>query len=388
MKAAVHLAIAAHDTGSIGAPKLASMGTSAKWGNQERDLMSHMQKLHQIQLYHVPLSVVGDDLKVRTCKLPVVLPHELIHALYKYHRPLCMRRFQVEQCEQLEDFWSLSSRCTWFRDHPGRQDVLRDPLSCIPIRVHGDDVPVSEKIGKLNVINFCSSLTRGGTSYATRHPMVAFKCNKYHDLDDLFHVLAWSFQVLLDGKMPSHDPDGKVLTGRRASMQGQDVAGGLKFLLAQFLSDLAYSKDALQLECNWQADQLCPECDGTALPGPCCAYDFVSDALWTQTMKLHIQFEAESSATTLRLWLGFHLGIICWDLMHVLCLGILHHNLGSALWELLLEDVWPVAGHAGGPWQLLRQKQLQLANADFIDWAKQNQVQHSEKKNGNLGNLV
>ena len=109
--------------------------------------------------------------------------------------------------------------------------------------------------------------------------MVAFKCNKYHDLDDLFHVLAWSFQVLLDGKMPSHDPDGKVLTGRRASMQGQDVAGGLKFLLAQFLSDLAYSKDALQLECNWQADQLCHECDGTALPGPCCAYNFAIDAL-------------------------------------------------------------------------------------------------------------
>ena len=102
MKAAVHLPIDAHDTGSIGAPKLASMGTSAKWGNQERDLMSHMQKLHQLQLYHVPLSVVGDDLKVRTCKLPVVLPHELIHALYKYHRPLFMRRFQLKNVSNLK----------------------------------------------------------------------------------------------------------------------------------------------------------------------------------------------------------------------------------------------------------------------------------------------
>ena len=223
-----------------------------------------MFKHNQLQLYHVPLSVAGDDEIVRTCKLPVVLPHELIHALYKYHRPRFLRRFHVGEGQLLQDVWSLSSRCTWFREHPGQQDVLRDPLSCIPLRVHGDDVPVSERIGKLNVINFCSAIIRGGTSYATRHPMVAFKCGTYFDLDDLYHTLAWSFQVLLDGKMPSHDQDGKALTGRRASMQGEDVAGGFKFLLAQFLSDLAYSKDALQLECNWQADQLCYECDGHA----------------------------------------------------------------------------------------------------------------------------
>ena len=295
------------------------------------------------------------------------------------HRPLFLRRFQADRCEVLQDFWCLSSRCTWFRDHPGRQDVLRDPVSCIPIRVHGDDVPVSERVVKLNVINFCSAIVRGGSSQATRHPMVAFKCNKYMDLDDLFHVLAWSFQVLLAGKMPSHDQDGKALTGHRASLKGQDVAGGLKFMLAQFLSDLAYSKDDLQLECNWQTEHLCYECHGHALPGPCCAYNFDINAQWTQTMKDQSQFEEDSTATTLRLWPGFHLGIICIDLMHVLCLGILHHTLGSALWELLLEDVWPVPDHEGGPWQFLRQKQLHLAYADFLKWAKTTKLQHSEK---------
>ena len=265
--------------------------------------------------------------------------------------------------------------------------MLRYPLSCIPLRVHGDDVPVSERIGKLNVINFCSAIIRGGTSYATRHPMVAFKCGNYFDLDDLYHTLAWSFQVLLDGKMPSHDQYGKTLTGRRASMQGEDVAGGFKFLLAQFLSDLAYSKDALQLECNWQADQLCYECDGHAAPGHCCAYNFAIDAGWTRTYKLNIQFEEESTATTLRLWPGFHLGVIRIDLMHVLCLGILHHTLGSALWELLLGDAWPVPDHAGGPWQLLRQKQLQLAYADFLEWAKHNHVEHSERSKLTIAKL-
>ena len=87
MKSAVELAIAARHTGSTGARTWASMGTSAKWGHQERDLMRHIFKHNQLQLYHVPLSVAGDDEIVRTCKLPVVLPHELIHALYKYHRP-------------------------------------------------------------------------------------------------------------------------------------------------------------------------------------------------------------------------------------------------------------------------------------------------------------
>ena len=50
MKSAVELAIAARHTGSRGARILASMGTSAKWGHQERDLMRHMFKHNQLQL--------------------------------------------------------------------------------------------------------------------------------------------------------------------------------------------------------------------------------------------------------------------------------------------------------------------------------------------------
>ena len=68
-------------------------------------------------------------------------------------------------------------------------------------------------------------------------------------------------------------------------------------------------------------------------------------------------------------------------------LGILHHTLGSALWELLLEDAWPVPDHAGGPWQLLRQKQLQLAYADFLEWATHNHVEHSERSKWTLAKL-
>ena len=48
----------------------------------------------------------------------------------------------------------------------------------------------------------------------------------------------------------------------------------------------------------------------------------------------------EIGDTPLKRMPGFHIGIFVGDLMHILCLGILHGTLGAILWECLAAGHW------------------------------------------------
>lgn len=76
----------------------------------------------------------------------------------------------------------------------------------------------------------------------------------------LFQTLSWSLKCLASGRYPSHGPDGSPLTGARAKLAGQAIAGHCTFALCQLRGDWSYHKSSLALKCYWGSKNICHAC--------------------------------------------------------------------------------------------------------------------------------
>ena len=84
-------------------------------------------------------------------------------------------------------------------------------------------------------------------------------------------------------------------------------------------------------------------------------------------------------------WVGFHILILMLDLMHIVCLGTLHVDIGSTMWQMLREGAWSSPGDPT-TWKEMCSVQLERAYLLFVDWAKgdketmRDPVEHREQK--------
>ena len=162
----------------------------------------------------------------------MLLPHQLFADIYHRHKRTWAMTIRGPEGQLLE-FWDAQKKY-----HPLFQDGQHplkslDCSRCIPLCLHGDEVPISG-LGKSwvkKMVNFSwSSLLRSGTTKDSSYwvwgmlekigvtsegPEAAHvhRSCKNKTLNEFFRILRWSFYWLWMGIWPQSDVDGKKYLG-------------------------------------------------------------------------------------------------------------------------------------------------------------------------------
>ena len=192
---------------------------------------------------HVATKVDG---KLRDIKVPVILPHETVNYFYTDHPDIFNERFIGSGgAEGLEAFWREYRHTEGAREHPG-WELVEAGKCVIPLRLHGDTAPVTNKYGML-VMNFVSCMIRDLPSELSRNLICVHRYNLM-DHAEIWDILSWSMMAHLKGQFPDRDHRGNPLTWARAKMANKPIAGNFHFLFIQCVGDWKWYKDNFGLE--------------------------------------------------------------------------------------------------------------------------------------------
>ncbi|CAE7818735.1 unnamed protein product [Symbiodinium sp. KB8] len=189
---------------------LAAIGSNgAQAQNCFRDLMRKLEAdVHLPDAYtaKVPFKKIGEATQ------HFLLPHELFSAMYN-QVPNAFAHSMMPNPDDVPHFWEA------VKEHP---QMVRHPLKdrddyktrCIPLALHGDDVPI-HGIGKgytskLTVFSWCSLLAM---ERSTKEKLFMTYCTfekvrTKGTIDAWMKLLAWSLWWLFWGVWPDSDPEG------------------------------------------------------------------------------------------------------------------------------------------------------------------------------------
>ena len=314
---------------------------------------------------------------MQAIEIPVILPHELIHFLFLNHTVDFFSRFVGDTgLNGFEAYWHRARGQSWLREHPGAHLVEQKPRRCIPLRLHGDEAPVTKGFGML-FINFCGVMLRDMPSDLSRHLICALR-ELLLSFDTVWQIIAWSLQVLLDGKMPAKDWQGNDLEGERGAMAGSEIAGGFVFLVTQVVGDWKWYAETFGMGHNfYNSFNFCWLCGADKSAGHHSGFDYRDDAGWTETLVDNQTFMRDREGLFSCAWPGFHILILMLDIMHIVCLGTLHVDIGSCIWDMIQEGVWAEAGDPT-TWKERSNLQLERAYLIFCQWAKTHKMEHKD----------
>lgn len=308
--------------------------------------------------------------------VPIILPHQVAYALFRTDR---FDEVLAGTVEHRREFWLRHRHSPWFLAHPGRAYAEAHPEHCIGVRLWGDDA-VALKNASVYAVSFGSVFCTRLASLLSRYLVFAVAVHKYVNLEPLWRALSWSLSILVsdDCLMPSHDWLGAALTGDRAQKAGESICGSYRFLLCLFTGDLKFLVETFKFIHSYNSgDEFCWACYARKVPSVLSGFIFSADAPCFLTTRSHLLYMSETgnglAVCTLP---GFHLGIILWDLMHTVHLGVLPVLLGAAFVILLERNHFN--GPDGGPWMHRYNVQLQRASDEFVKFCKDNRVSSSQ----------
>ncbi len=289
----------------------------------------------------------------------MLLPHEYMAALVE-------NGYFTTTTAEIREWWAhMASTTEWARHHPGN-DV------CVPLGLFGDAARYS-KNDKFFAMFWNNILHRTGHSLDRSFPIVVIRHErmiKSVTLAPVLKALAWSFNVLLEGRWPSHGPRGDLLTGWRAERAGLSL--GVHAALVEMRGDWEYHVYLHNLKCYWRTHEMCHMCCATQ---ESCS-EFSEAASWRPTMRSHEQFVASVLPTNPNaLWdiVGIDCAMMRWCTMHVMNLGICQDMAASAL--LFLVESFP-GFFTGNDLD----ERLSSVWESFKEWARRNQIQVSQPR--------
>ena len=335
-----------------------------------------------------------------------LLPHEVFGAIYSA-TPNTFRELFGTPAE-LEQFWAEMARTAaeagegrranehraWLQRHPTGWAAASHR---VPMGMHGDagQMQGGEKVTVLS----WGGLSRKGTTMDTRILFTVIKNSEmaggFATLHRCFEVLAWSFGQLAKGTRPASDELGMVYgpdhDPERARLAGTPLAlapdGNLLGAWCELRGDWEFLRDALNLTHHYgPGDRICHLCSASRSEGPMWYGNFSRGALHRGTLVGPFpagQRAWASNAPTSPLCRlpGFSVWRCMFDCMHTLDLGVLQRCVPAALQGLAglphgkstkraEPPVWP-----GGQ----KETRLQLATADYLDWAIKTRVPSSSR---------
>ena len=349
---------------------LANIGTKGDHkNNAHRDLTKKINQGRLDELISRPMYVDLPLLEVRrnrrlqgprniTMQYPILLPHVLMHDLFHNYNGTFAK--SVLGDGDMAGFWQqIPANDARLVGHPVNRIDNEDRKKVIPLRLHGDGVPIGKgKKRTFEIISWSSMLGHAGPTWDTR--FFAFGViNEVKDTTTMplvWRILLWSFAALLRNRWPLLDWDGVPFSETHypefASKAGDTICGDYKFVLWQVSADLDYLCNYLQLR-HFGKDTPCFRCNCNRTSVPWSA--LVPDAAWRnnlvsllewRTTPKHILFQQPN--------IGLNLFHVCLDVLHILDLGVVQYICGSIIslflhnaglegsFEVKLEKVWAV----------------------------------------------
>ncbi len=320
---------------------LASIGSAgtATGGNMSRQLyLTYCRDIGLCEptIIEVPLKDVktGQEIAVETA---IHLPHDWMASMSEAY-PAAFDDFFG--ASRIEEWWRTQRHANpKFWQHP----MLDLPYhrTCLPVMLHGDAAEFQDR-DSLNTISMKGLLLKetGGHCGHLLLASVPKCCTTPRTWPVIWQWLAWSFQALFAGKHPAADPLGHRWPrgSKRAGLAGSDIiASGLKAVLWSFCGDLDfYTKELHQP--HHSSNHFCWRCaqDRSARPWN----DFRPQARWRQTVYTGAELAATQQRHILfNSGIGFGLGMLMFDAMHVLDLGVTLYTIGSALYSIIYKDM-------------------------------------------------
>ena len=324
--------------------KIAKTGNYGKLPNNvHRDLLSHLDgKTEMPQPFQAKIPFKDYDEDPVTS---ILLPHEVFAALYANYNG-AWNKVIADGGDSIEEFWDAQENHPNMQDHPirTRPDYKR---SCIPIGLHGDEVPLTGK-GKvwsksLLTFEWCSLLGRGATTESVfwiwgmfEKLMTETADGTLGSLDQFFEILHWSLLWLWKGCWPTHDHTGKkyARNTEQGTKAGTPLAGGYYATVWGILGDLDYFAKTLKLP-HHSSSSPCALCRCT-LHGDATWRDNRANAAWLETIWKPLEWLQWPSRSKCKLFdlPGVTACTVCLDYMHSKYLGCDQYIFGSVLYML------------------------------------------------------
>jgi hypothetical protein len=192
---------------------LARVGSNGKHSQHvHRDIMALTNNKTQLP---VPCKVVlpfGRQLGDQT--QTILLPHEVFSSIYHKYKDTWQKSILPSQ-DVLTSFWDANQGHPNMANHP-IQLLENYRTKCIPLGMHGDEVPVTGK-GKcwsksMLTFQWISLIGLGGTRDRVMWIWSVFdqclQSGPEGTLQCFWKVLSWSLEWLMKGLWPSHDWNG------------------------------------------------------------------------------------------------------------------------------------------------------------------------------------
>ena len=264
----------------------------------------------------------------------MLLPHEVFACLWENYQEDFVSRLLGGGEDQVGDFWKKMESHPLYQKHEVSRSKTKQRI--VPLSLHGDGVAVTglgKSWGKsCDCWSWCSLLGTGSTLEFNYLIYLRPKLGlSQSSIEELWHLLAWSFKSLAQGRWPEEDHKGNRFPrgSSGASRAGKLLAGGFSGVLWSVKGDLDYYATSLGLP-NPNATSPCVLCKANSTNTPWT--DAKPGAKWLKTVWGNDEWYKSKWATNPVLCLQ-NVGVlaIAADVMHVKHLGTDQWFCGSML---------------------------------------------------------
>jgi hypothetical protein len=235
------------------------------------------------------------------------------------------------------DYWTQYGMSM---DHHIPREHASAQGSYIPLYVHSDGGEVYNN-EEYSIWSWSSALVQGCNTWDYKFFMCMVpERRKFLEVteSEIVDFLVWNIQVLESKKFPSHDHLQRLLTGNRAHLAGQALAGDWGAAFVAHLGDLKERVKLHRLSRNYQCNFMCEKCVAHRYNAFANGYDFGPNAVWRQLEVSHETYllstpeHSRSPFCRLRSW-TIHRNRP--DLLHGVWLGIAKDVCGQFMFDIV-----------------------------------------------------
>ena len=249
---------------------LARFGSSGQHpNNMSRDMTRFIEAIPKLP----PSSEIPMPTQKGEERTGLLLPHEIFSHMYENNRSAFNKLFIPDGPSSLKKFWNQCRGAACLQNQPVLVNL--NPSKCIPIGIHGDEVPIAGRgkcwVKMALVFTWFSLVanqmpTKESLLWIWAGSPQHFLSGENGTMNTFYMILAWSMDCLFSGLWPTRDHRGVAYHPgskeyRKANSQ---LAGGFYCTLVGLCGDLDYFAKFLSMP-HWGSHNPCGWCGCSSL---------------------------------------------------------------------------------------------------------------------------
>ena len=240
--------------------KIAQLGSQGRWeGNIERDFHTHINRSFRMNLDPIGVEVAHknrNNTGISFEKVHIQLPHEVFAVQYQENQATFLESIGGGESgrQHVLEYWDRQKNTEWFRnfDLDLQREILTDPGKFYPMRMHGDDLPVTKHIQML-VLNLVSIVAAHSSTALVKILMAGISLGYILEdgIDEVIRIIVWSCMQLRLGVWPATDWEGRPWPEgswrKRLGAAKRLLAGGFRAIVTELTGDWKYHKEVMNV---------------------------------------------------------------------------------------------------------------------------------------------